>query len=254
MIVHDSSGALASAGGTMMMPAMMPTMMADEGVVLTVQEIARMVDLSAVRADSDEHEVRTLAQMAAQYGCACASTLPSHTPLLVELLSAEPAVRIGGNVGFPAGGTTTAMKALEARELLRMGCGELDMVINIGMLRSGHDAYVLDDIRAIVDAAAGAPVKAILECHYLSEDQIRRACELCIEAGAAFVKTGTGWAPTGATLENIVLIKSCVGDAIGIKAAGGIRSLETIRAMYRLGARRFGIGLRSAPLILGPTA
>ena len=90
------------------------------------------------------------------------------------------------------------------------------------------------------------PVKVILECHYLSDDEIRRACELCIEAGAAFVKTSTGWAPTGATLENIALIKSCVGDAIVIKASGGIRGFETLKGMYRRGARRFGIGLRTA--------
>jgi deoxyribose-phosphate aldolase len=226
---------------------------ADGGGALSRECAARMVAVSAVRADSDENDVRTLAQMAQRYGCACASTLPCFTTLLVDLLASDPAVRVGGNVGFPSGGATTAMKFLEAHELLRMGCGELDMVMNIGMLRSGRDTYVLDDIRAIVDVAAGAPVKVILECHYLSEAEIRRACELCIEAGAAFVKTGTGWAPTGATLDNIALIKSCAGDAIGIKAAGGIRSLETIQAMHRLGARRFGIGLRSAPLILGPT-
>ncbi len=224
----------------------------DEVMALTAKEIARLVDLSAVRADSDEEEVQALAEMARRYTCAGASTLPSLTPLLVELLAGEPSVRIGGNVGFPSGGTTTMVKVAEARELVRMGCGEIDMVINIGMLRSGRYAYVLDDIRAIVEAAGPLPVKAILECHYLSEDEIRRACESCIKAGAAFVKTSTGWAPTGATLENIALIKSCVGDDIGIKAAGGIRSHHTIRAMYELGARRFGLGLRSAPLILGP--
>jgi deoxyribose-phosphate aldolase len=90
----------------------------------------------------------------------------------------------------------------------------------------------------------------ILECHYLSDDEIRRGCELCVEAGAAFVKTSTGWAPTGATPENVALIKSCVGDAIGVKAAGGIRELDTLMEMYRLGARRFGLGLRSAVQIL----
>jgi deoxyribose-phosphate aldolase len=98
----------------------------------------------------------------------------------------------------------------------------------------------------VVGVAGDAPVKVILECHYLSDDQIRAGCELCIQAGASFVKTSTGWAPTGATLENLALIKSCVGDAIAIKAAGGIRSLDMVMEMYRLGARRFGIGLSSA--------
>jgi deoxyribose-phosphate aldolase len=221
---------------------------------LSQEQIARMVDLSAVRADSSEAEVRTLARMARAYGCACASALPCFTPLLVELLCSQMDTRVGGNVGFPSGGSTTVVKVAEAREFVNAGCGELDMVLAIGKLRSGRDAYVLDDMLAVVEAADGVPVKVILECHYLSQDQIRRACAMAVEAGAAFVKTSTGWAPTGATLENIALIKSCVGDSVGIKAAGGIRSLETIREMYQLGARRFGIGLRSAALILDPSA
>jgi deoxyribose-phosphate aldolase len=97
-------------------------------------------------------------------------------------------------------------------------------------------------------------VKVILECHYLSENQIRKGCELCIEAGASFVKTSTGWAPTGATLKNVAQIKSCVGEALAIKAAGGIRDLDTVMEMYRLGVRRFGIGLSSAIRIFGECA
>lgn len=212
----------------------------------TVQEIARMTDLTAVRPDSDEAEVRALAEAAKKYQCICACALPSHTPLLRDLLADEPDICIVGGVGFPSGGNTMAIKVAEARELLQIGCGELDMVINLGLLRSGEYQRVLDDIQAVVDVAGGVPVKVILECHYLSDDQIREGCELCIEAGASFVKTGTGWAPTGATLENIALIKSCVGNAIAIKAAGGVRGLDMVMEMYRLGARRFGVGLNSA--------
>jgi deoxyribose-phosphate aldolase len=212
----------------------------------TVQEIASMVDLTAVRADTDEAEVRALADAAKRYRPTCVCALPSFTKLMRDLLADEPDVRVVGAVGFPSGGNTTGVKIAEARELLGMGCSELDMVINVGLLRSGAHQRVLDDMRAVVDVADGAPVKVILECHYLSEDQIRAGCELCVRAGASFVKTSTGWAPTGATLENVALIKSCVGDAIAIKAAGGIRSLDTVMEMYRLGARRFGIGLSSA--------
>jgi len=212
----------------------------------TVQELARMTDLTAVRAEDDESVVRALADAAREYRPICVCVLPGHTPLLRDLLAGEPDIHIVGAVGFPSGGHTTAVKVAEVRELLAMGCSELDMVINIGWLRSGAYRRVLDDIRAVVEAAGGAPVKVILECHYLSENQIRVGCDLCIQAGAAFVKTSTGWAPTGATLENVALINSCVGDAITIKAAGGIRDLETVAAMYRLGARRFGIGLSSA--------
>jgi deoxyribose-phosphate aldolase len=212
----------------------------------TVQEIASMVDLTAVRAETDEAEVRALADAAKRYRPTCVCALPSFTPLMRNLLAEETDVRVVGAVGFPSGGNTTTIKIAEARELLGTGCRELDMVINIGLLRSGAYQRALDDIRAVVNVANGAPVKVILECHYLSDDQIRTGCELCIQAGASFVKTSTGWAPTGATLENVALIKSCVGDAIAIKAAGGIRSLDMVMEMYRLGARRFGIGLRSA--------
>jgi deoxyribose-phosphate aldolase len=215
-----------------------------------VRDVAGMIDLSAVRPDTTEDDVRALAATAVRYRCACATTHPSYTPLLVDLLSDEPAIRVNGNVAFPAGMATTAIKVAEAKALLRMGCEELDVVLHLGLLRSGRDQLVLDEIRALVDVAGDAPVKAILECHYLSNDEIRRGCELCVQAGAAFVKTGTGWAPTGATPENVALLRSCVGDAIGIKAAGGIRSLDMLEQLYRLGARRFGIGYRSAQPIL----
>jgi deoxyribose-phosphate aldolase len=213
---------------------------------LTIQHLASMIDLTAVRAEDDEAEVRALADAAKKYRPICVCALPGHTPLLHDLLAHEPDIHIVGAVGFPSGGNTTATKVAEAQQLLRMGCSELDMVINIGLLRSGRHQRVLNDIRGVVDVADDAPVKVILECHYLSPDQIRAGCDLCIQAGASFVKTSTGWAPTGATLENVALIKSCVGDAIAIKAAGGIRDLDTVLEMYRLGARRFGIGLNSA--------
>lgn len=216
---------------------------------LTVSQIARMIDLSAVRAESDVAEVRALAECAKKHQCMAAFALPSQTPLLVDLLADEPAIVIGGVVGFPSGGVTTSIKAAEARELLAMGCNELDMVINVGMLRSGRDEQVRADIRAVVDAGGGVPVKVILECHHLTDEQIRKGCELSIAAGAAYVKTGTGWAPTGATPQSVSLMKQCVGDAIGIKAAGGVRSLEMLVELYRCGARRFGIGLNSATAI-----
>jgi len=209
-----------------------------------------MLDLSAVRPDTTEADVRVLVDLATRYQVLCATTLPCYTPLLVDLTAHEPAIRVSGNVAFPSGAADPALKVAEAAALLRMGCHELDMVINVGWLRSGWTARVLDDIRRVVDVAGEAPVKVILECHYLSDDEIRTGCALCIEAGAAFVKTSTGWAPTGATRENVALIHSCVGERIGIKAAGGIRTLETLEDLFHLGARRFGVGYRSAERIL----
>jgi len=217
---------------------------------LTGNEIARMVDLSAVKAEDSEQTIENLVSNARKYHCHLVTTLPSQTPLAWQLLRDEPEIGVGGNIGFPSGGQTTGIKVAETRELIEMGCTELDMAINIGKLVSGCYDEVLQDIQGVVDAAEGTLLKVILECHYLSEDQIRKACDLSIGAGADFVKTGTGWAPSGATLENVRLIKSHVGDAIAIKASGGIRTLDTLLEMYRLGARRFGIGLGWAVKIL----
>ena len=101
-----------------------------------------------------------------------------------------------------------------------------------------------------MEASGGRPVKVILECHWLTDAEIVRACEWCVEAGATWVKTGTGWAPTGATLENVALMKRAVGDCCQVKAAGGVRDLETLLAMYERGVRRFGIGVKTAQAIL----
>jgi deoxyribose-phosphate aldolase len=217
---------------------------------LAKHEIASMIDLSGVQAFSGEDEVRALVRLARQYKCGVITVLPSQTALAIALLKGTTAIRVSGNVGFPSGGNTTQSKVFEAKELIAMGCAELDMVLNISMLLSGDYRYVLEDIKAVVAVNNEIAVKVILECHYLSDDLIRKGCELCLEAGAAFVKTGSGWAPTGASAHNIALIKSVVGNEIGIKASGGIRSLEGMLELYRLGATRFGIGLSSAVPIL----
>jgi deoxyribose-phosphate aldolase len=213
-------------------------------------EVLKQIDLSAVRAESDDRAVRELVEAAQTYQVYLVTVLPSQTQLARRLLGEGSQVRLGGNVGFPSGGQTTSIKAAEARELVELGCDELDMVIDLAGLLSGRLQDVQQDIAAVVESAQGRPVKAILECHYLNEDQIRQACDLAIAAGAAFVKTATGWAPTGATLANVALIKAHVGERIGIKAAGGIRDLETLLQMRQLGAERFGLSLRSGRSIL----
>ena len=210
---------------------------------LTAHDIARMIDLSTVRAPDNENRVRDLAAAAARHQCILATALTSHIPLLVDLLAGEPDVGVGGTIAFPSGSGTTRIKLAEAEALLDMGCDELDMVMDLGRFRSGRYGDVEDEIRAVVETAGDRPVKVIVECHWLTDDEIRKACEICLNAEPAFIKTGTGWTPTGATSENVALIKACVGDAIRIKALGGIRGLETLVAMYRLGARRFGLGL-----------
>ena len=212
---------------------------------LTVEKLARMLDLSAVRADVDEAEVRLLAETAKRYNCVCAFVLPCYLPELAELLADAPQVGVGAVVGFPSGAHSTTTKVAEAKEQLGQGATELDMVINVGMLRSGRDQYVENDIRAVVDAAGETPVKVILEVHHLTDEEIVRGCKLAVAAGAAFVKTGTGWAPTGATLGRVRLMKETVGDAAGVKAAGGVRDFQAVVEMARVGVTRFGVGLAS---------
>jgi deoxyribose-phosphate aldolase len=214
-------------------------------MVLSAVDIARMIDISAVRTDSSDEKVAEAVTCARQYNCYLVTILPAQTLLAKKLLGELGTPRLGGNVGFPSGGQTTAIKALETQELVKMGVDEIDMVINAAALISGRTTDVYNDIAAVVEAAESRPVKVILECHYLNNDQIRSGCDQVIRAGAAFVKTGTGWAPSGASLENIELIKRHVGDAIKIKASGGVRGIETINKMYLLGATRFGISVQN---------
>lgn len=219
-------------------------------MILTVRDLARMLDLSAVRTDVDLAELRELADEARRWSCVCAFPMPCYVPRLKEWLADAPEVGVGGVVGFPSGAHLTETKAAEARLLREQGVDELDMVMNVGLLRSGRLDAVEADIRAVVEAGAPLPVKVILETHHLDDREIRTASEVCVRAGAAFVKTGTGWAPTGATAHNVRLIRETVGEAIGVKAAGGVRDLETLAALHRAGATRFGVGLRSGGAIL----
>jgi len=219
---------------------------------MTARDVAGMIDISAVRADSTRDEVRLCAELARQAGCAAVFALPAHTPELVDLLAGSGVVA-GGVVGFPGGGETTAVKVATAIELARMGCGEIDMVNNIAWLKDDCRARYVADIRAVAEAV-DRPVKVILECHWLTELEIVRACCWCVEAGAAWVKTGTGWAPTGATAENVALMARTVDGRCGVKAAGGVRDLATLLALYDCGARRFGIGVRTAQTILAAAA
>lgn len=208
-------------------------------------DIAKMIDISAVQAYHGEQEIRELVSHAAEYGFGSVHVLPAWVPFARELLAVVDGIVLGAPVGFPSGGNHTAIKRAEALQAVEDGVDELDMMMNVGKLRSRDYRYVLEDIRSVVGAVE-VPVKVILETHYLTDDEIGKACELCIEAQAAYVKTATGWAETGATLDNVALLTSCANGQIGVKAAGGIRDLDTLVAMYRLGARRFGINVRAS--------
>jgi len=219
-------------------------------MVLTVKDIAQMFDLSCVRTDSDENDIKALAENARRYNCGHVSVMQCFIPEIKELLSDRPDIKVIGNVSFPSGADSTSVKVFQAVELRDAGCDELDMVINVGKLLSGRYAEVEDDVKAVVEAADGLPVKVIIEVMCLGREEIEKACEISIRAGAAFVKTGTGWMARGTTIEDVRLIKSIVGDRIKIKASGGIRTLDTLLEMYKLGVTRFGVNMRSGTAIL----
>ena len=208
--------------------------------------IARMIDISGVRADVKLDEIEKIAKAAIHFNFVCAFVMPCYTETLVNKLKEYPDIMVGGVVGFPSGADTTAIKVLQAREMLQAGVDELDMVINIGALKSEQYQMVYDDIKAVVDASEHKPVKSILEIACLNDCEIARASEIAVKAGVTYIKTGTGWANKPTTVETIRIIKSAIGDSAKIKAAGGVRGLETILKMVDAGCSRFGLGLNSA--------
>ena len=221
---------------------------------IDLRQIGRIMDVSAVRTDVDFHEINQMIEIVRKYHCICASPMPWATRYTVEQLSDMEDAVVTGVVGFPSGADTTFIKVATAKEMLAVGCRELDMVINVSALKSGKYQVVENDIRAVVESANDIPVKTIIEICYLSDDEIRRASELAVKAGAAFVKTGTGWGPRPTTVETIRLIRKTIGSAAQIKAAGGIRDLDTMLRMVEAGCDRFGIGVRSASAIIEEAA
>lgn len=217
---------------------------------MDLNKIPRLIDISGVRTDVTVEEIDRIVAAAQQYRFISAFAMPCFTRLLVEKLRNDVDIMVGGVVGFPSGADTTFVKLADAKEMLAAGVDELDMVINVGALKSGKYDMVRNDIRAVVEAGQGIPIKAILEIAYLSDDEIARGSLLAVEAGVTYVKTGTGWAGKPTTVDTIKLIKKTIGDSAFIKAAGGVRTLDTVLEMVEAGCSRFGIGLTSALKIM----
>jgi len=208
---------------------------------LTVAQVAAMIDHSLLRPELTLDDVTIGCEIAATHEVASVCCKPADVVHASRALAGTP-VLVGTVVGFPHGSSTTATKVFEARGALQDGARELDMVINIGRLRGGEHAYVAADIRAIVEVAAtaGALVKVIFENAYLTDDEKVVACHLTEDAGADFVKTSTGFAASGATMEDLALMRRSVSPAMQVKAAGGVRTLDTLLAMVAIGVSRFG--------------
>ncbi len=204
-------------------------------------EIARMIDHSLLRPELTREDIRKGCEIARKYKVATVCCSPSEVALVKELLNGS-GVKTTTVVGFPHGYNTTEAKVFEAEQAIKDGAVELDMVINIGRLLSGDCEYVKNDIRAVVRTAHRhrVLVKVILENYYLTDEQKKTACRLCEEAGADFVKTSTGFAAGGATLEDLRLMRENVSEKVQIKAAGGVRDLEMATKVKRAGCTRFG--------------
>ena len=209
--------------------------------------VAKTIDHSLLRPELTLDEVADGCALALRYDVASVCVRPADVPLAVELLG-DGTVEIGTVVGFPHGSSATATKAAEAVLLRSQGATELDMVINIGWLRSGEDAAVEADIAAVVAAADGALVKVILENAYLTDDEKVRGCRLAESAGADFVKTSTGFAPSGATLDDLRLMRASVSPHVQVKAAGGVRTLDALLEVMAVGVTRCGATTTAAIL------
>jgi deoxyribose-phosphate aldolase len=215
----------------------MPTLTVHD---VTYERVAGAIDHSLLRPELTLDEIVEGCDLAASYRVASACVRPPDVVLAAKRLDGT-GVAVGTVVGFPHGAHLTATKVYEARRALDDGATELDMVINIGWLRSGDDERVRDDIAAVVEAASGrAIVKVILENAYLSKDEIVRGCRAVEAAGADYVKTSTGFAPSGATLDDLRLMRATVSPRVKVKAAGGVRTLDALLEVMSVGADRCG--------------
>jgi deoxyribose-phosphate aldolase len=215
--------------------------------VLTAKDVALMIDHSLLRPSLTVNEVVSGCRLARQYGTASCCVRSMDVPLAAKELAGSD-VLVCVVIGFPHGCCPTEVKAFEAQRAMDDGAVELDMVLPVGMLKSGDDAYVQRDIQGVVEVAhaRNAIVKVILETYYLTDEEKVRACQICERSGAEFVKTSTGYAPGGATLEDVALMRRTCGPRVGIKAAGGIRTLDEVLAYRAAGATRIGISATQA--------
>ncbi|WP_207456317.1 deoxyribose-phosphate aldolase [Desertivibrio insolitus] len=206
---------------------------------LTAPQIAAMIDHAILKPEFTRDEVDAQLATAAEYGIFSVCVRPSDVAHAVEVLEGT-GVAVGTVIGFPHGTTSTAAKVAESRQAIADGAVELDMVQNIGWLRSGLVDEVEADIRAVVEAADGLVVKVILETVFLTPDEIVAASKAAERAGAAFVKTSTGFAGGGATIDDLTLMRDSVSENVQVKASGGVRDLDTLLAMHAIGVTRFG--------------
>lgn len=198
-----------------------------------------MIDHTVLKADATKAMVAKIIDEAKEYNFASVCVNPTWVAYCAQAL-ADSDVKVCTVIGFPLGANTSAVKAFETKDAIANGADEIDMVINIGALKDGNTDLVFNDIKAVVDAAAGKCVKVIIETCLLTDEEIVTVCKLAKEAQATFVKTSTGFSTRGATPEAVSLMKQTVGDDLEVKASGGVRTIEDMEKVVAAGATRIG--------------
>lgn len=211
--------------------------------------IAAFIDHTLLKADATEKDIRKLCVEAKKFNFASVCVNPVYVSLAGKLL-VDSSVKVCTVVGFPLGATTSTVKAIEAKDAIKSGADEIDMVLNIGALKSGNYKLVFDDIKAVRKITRGKILKVILETALLEKKEKIKVCLLAKKAGADFVKTSTGFAQSGATVKDILLMRATVGPNMGIKASGGIRTQDDAVKMLNAGATRIGASA-SVAIVLG---
>jgi len=199
----------------------------------------KMIDHTVLKADTPLETVKRICDEAMEYGFASVCINPCHVAYCADYLK-DSDVNVCTVIGFPLGANTSAVKAFETKDAIANGADEIDMVMNIGALKDKNYDLVRDDVKAVVETANGTLVKVILETCLLTEDEIKKACELCVEAKADYVKTSTGFSTRGATIEDVRIMKEAVHGKAKVKAAGGVRTPEDMVKIVAAGADRIG--------------
>ena len=213
----------------------------------TLRQVAKTIDHALLRPDMSRDEVKAGCEVAMKYDVASVCCKPADVAFCADILRGSD-VHVGTVVAFPHGNSATATKVFETKQVVADGATEIDVVINIGWMKSGMYDEVREEIAAVVTAAAGNQVKVILENAYLTKEEIVKACQLCEAAGADYVKTSTGFAPTGAILEDVQLMRASVSSKVEVKSAGGVKSLDMLLSFMDAGVKRSGASGTAAML------
>jgi deoxyribose-phosphate aldolase len=217
--------------------------------VLSVKDIAYMMDPSVLKLDTSYEDLYAMVEACKKYDFGSCFAWPGYYPLLSKLLKGTNTA-FGASLSFPSGQEATLTKVQQAEWFMTMDPAEVDMVMNVGWLKSKKYDDVVADIKAVRDATKGSSLKVIIEAMVLADEEIEKACELCIEAGADYVKSGTGFSSDPTTVHHVQVMHKAIAGRAKLKVAGGVRSLDTLLKMYKAGADRFGIGLSSAVSII----